>query len=123
MNHNHRSVTCIVPGRRVLDRGYHVAESMDPIPYCAVCIERFGSRVVDHRPHGLPCGHSLCRGCLGTIGCEIRHSTSSSVIIKVVCAQVACCRAGLRRCVRGADTRWARLGQADIARFPRNFTL
>lgn len=42
-----------------------VADTMDPVPLCTVCMERFGSATEDHRPHSLPCGHSLCYRCLG----------------------------------------------------------
>ena len=41
-----------------------VADAMDSVPICVVCIKHFGTGTEDHRPHSLPCGHSLCYRCL-----------------------------------------------------------
>ena len=42
-------------------------DHMDPVPVCAVCMKHFESATEDHRPHSLPCGHSLCCKCLGML--------------------------------------------------------
>ena len=37
---------------------------------CHICYEEFDGQQSEHRPRTLPCGHTLCSGCLGASLCN-----------------------------------------------------
>lgn len=101
-----------------------VADGMEKILECPVCLDAFQASQECRRPHCLPCGHSLCCECLGRSGSVqnvMMAMTAEELISSACCAADGMLR--ISRSRRSCPACRYPLKADQVARYPRNFAL